>query len=66
MQNLKSLSNLLQRPVLGANDDTLACVGMTKVDLDPSEEITRQLMSKINEPQKKLLQHQLLHGACQD
>jgi hypothetical protein len=65
MQNLKSLNNLIQKPVLGANDDTLAMVGRRKLDIYSYEEETRQMLMKIEEPQRSLLTKQLLTDSFQ-
>jgi hypothetical protein len=66
MQNLKSLNNLIQKPVLGKNDDTLAMVGRKQVDIYSYEEETRQILMKIDEPHRKVLSRQLLTGSFQD
>lgn len=65
MQNLKSLNNLITQPVLGANDDTLAMVGRTKIDVYSYEEEMTQMLMKIEEPQRKLLRKQLLTSSYQ-
>lgn len=66
MQNLKSLNNLIQKPVLGANDNTLAMVGRRKLDIYSYEEETRQMLTKIDEPHRKVLSRQLLTDSFQD
>jgi hypothetical protein len=66
MQNLKSLNNLIQKPVLGANDDVLARVGKQCVDIYSYEEETRQMLMKIDEPHRKVLSRQLLTDSFQD
>lgn len=66
MQNLKSLDNLHQKPVMGANDDTLAMVGRRKLDIYSYEEETRQMLMKIDEPHRKVLSRQLLTDSYQD
>ena len=66
MQNLKSLNNLIQKPVLGANDDTLAMVGRRKLDIYSYEEETRQMLMKVDEPHRKVLSRQLLTDSYQD
>lgn len=66
MQNLKSLNNLIQKPVLGANDNTLAMVGRRKLDIYSYEEETRQMLMKIDEPHRKVLSRQLLTDTFQD
>jgi hypothetical protein len=66
MQNLKSLNNLIQQPVLGKNDDTLAMVGRRKLDIYSYEEETQQMLMKIDEPHRKVLSRQLLTGSYQD
>lgn len=66
MQNLKSLNNLIQKPVLGANDNTLAMVGRRKLDIYSYEEETRQMLTKIDEPHRKVLSRQLLTDTFQD
>jgi hypothetical protein len=66
MQNLKSLDNLIQKPVLGANDNTLAMVGYRKLDIYSYEEETRQMLMKIDEPHRKVLSRQLLTDSFQD
>lgn len=66
MQNLKSLNNLITKPVMGRNDDHLAMVGHHKCDIYSYEEETKQMLSKIEEPQKKLLSRQLLTSTYQD
>lgn len=66
MQNLKSLSNLRQQPILGKNDDTLALVGREKLDIYSYEEETMQMLRKIEEPQRSLLTRQLLTDSSQD
>lgn len=66
MQNLKSLDNLLEKPVLGKNDDTLGMVGREKVDIYSYEEETKQLLMKVDEPHRKALSRQLLTDSYQD
>lgn len=66
MQNLKSLENVIQKPVMGRNDDTLKMVGHRQVDIYSYEEEMEQMLSKIQEPQRKLLKNQLLKGSYQD
>ena len=66
MQNLKSLNNLITKPVLGKNDNHLAMVGHHKCDIYSYEEETQQMLSKIEEPQRKLLSRQLLTGSYQN
>jgi hypothetical protein len=66
MQNLKSLNNLIQKPVLGKNDDTLAMVGYKKLDLYSYEEETKQMLMKVDEPHRKVLSRQLLTDTYQD
>jgi hypothetical protein len=66
MQNLKSLNNLIQKPVMGANDDTLAMVGRRKLDIYSYEEETRQMLMKVDEPHRKVLSRQLLTDSYQD
>lgn len=66
MQNLKSLDNLLTKPVLGGNDDTLALVGKKKVELYSWEQQTQDMLKDIHEPQRKLLSRELLTDSKQD
>ena len=66
MQNLKSLNNLIQKPVLGANDDHLARVGHRMVDIYSYEEEMRQMLMKVDEPHRKVLSRQLLTDSYQD
>ena len=66
MQNLKSLDNLLTKPVMGKNDDTLAMVGREKLDIYSYEEETKQMLMKIDEPHRKVLSRQLLKSSYQD
>ena len=66
MQNLKSLENLIEKPVLGANDDHLAIVGKRKLDIYSYEEETQQMLMKIDEPHRKVLSRQLLTASYQD
>ena len=66
MQNLKSLNNLIQQPVLGKNDDTLAMVGRRKLDIYSYEEETKQMLMKVDEPHRKVLSRQLLTDSYQD
>jgi hypothetical protein len=65
MQNLKSLNNLLTKPVLGANDNTLAMVGRQKLDVYSYEEETKEMLRKIDEPQRRILWRQLMVGSYQ-
>jgi len=66
MQNLKSLNNLLTKPTLGANDDTLAMVGHRKLDIYSYEEETADMLRKIDEPHRKALSRELLTDSKQD
>ncbi len=66
MQNLKSLSNLLTTPTLGANDDTLAMVGRRKLDIYSEGEEVRDLVHKINESYRTALSSEILVSSKQD
>jgi hypothetical protein len=66
MQNLKSLDNLLAKPVLGANDDTLAMVGRKKVSIYSYEDETRAMLRKIDEPQRRILWRQMMTDSYQN
>jgi hypothetical protein len=66
MQNLKSLNNLIQKPVMGANDDTLAMAGREKLDIYSYEEEMHQMLMKVDEPHRKVLSRQLLTASYQD
>jgi hypothetical protein len=66
MQNLKSLDNLLTKPVMGKNDNHLAIVGRQKLDIYSYEEETKQMLMKIDEPHRKVLSRQLLKSSYQD
>lgn len=66
MQNLKSLSNLITQPTLGANDDTLAMVGRRKLDIYSWEDETRDMLRKVDEPHRKALSRELLTDSKQD
>jgi hypothetical protein len=66
MQNLKSLDNLLAKPVLGANDDTLAMVGRKKVSIYSYEDETRAMLRKLDEPQRRILWRQMMTDSYQN
>jgi hypothetical protein len=66
MQNLKSLNNLLTKPVLGANDDTLALVGRKQVNIYSYEDEMRTMINQIDEDHRKTLSRELLTPSKQD
>lgn len=66
MQNLKSLNNLIQQPVLGRNDDTLAMAGRRKLELYSWQEETMDMLKEIDEPHRKVLSRELLTDSKQD
>lgn len=66
MQNLKSLDNLLTKPVLGANDDTLAMVGRKQQDIYSYEDEVKLLLTQVDEDHRKVLSRQLLVASYQD
>lgn len=66
MQNLKSLNNLIQKPVLGANDDTLAFAGRRKSMLYSYEQEIGDELMKIDEPHRSVLSRELLTPSKQD
>jgi hypothetical protein len=66
MQNLKSLNNLIQKPVVGANDDIQAMAGRRKLDIYSYEEEMKQMLMKVDEPHRKVLSRQLLTDSYQD
>lgn len=65
MQNLKSLDNLNQKPVLGKNDNHLAMVGHEMLNIYSYEQETMDMLKEIDEPQRKLLARQLLVDSYQ-
>lgn len=66
MQNLKSLDNLLTKPVLGTNDDTLAMVGRKQQDIYSYEDEVKLLLTQVDEDHRKVLSRQLLVASYQD
>lgn len=66
MQNLKSLDNLLTKPVMGANDDIWAKTGHRCIELYSWEQETRDMLKEIDEPHRKVLSRQLLTDSRQD
>ena len=66
MQNLKSLANLHEQPVLGGNDDTNGMVGKSKVMLYDHAAQHKDFVRKIREGQKSLLTNQLMEMSQQD
>ncbi len=66
MQNLKSLSNLIAQPVMGANDDALAMVGRRKLELYSWEDETADMLRKVDEPHRKALSRELLTDSKQN
>ncbi len=66
MQNLKSLANLHQQPVMGRNDNTNGMVGRPMVDLYSYEQETRDMLMKIDEPHRSVLSRELLTDSKQD
>lgn len=66
MQNLKSLANLHQQPVMGANDNIQAIAGKEKIMLYDHAAQHRDFVRKIKEGQRSLLSHQLLEMSQQD
>jgi hypothetical protein len=66
MQNLKSLDNLIQKPVLGANDDIWSKAGRRCVELYSWEEQTMDMLKEVDEPLRKALSRELLTDSKQD
>ena len=66
MQNLKSLDNLIQKPVLGANDMAREMTGHPCVELYSYEDQVRDMLHKVFEEDRKHLEVQLLYPAQQD
>jgi hypothetical protein len=66
MQNLKSLNNLLQQPVMGRNDDTNGMVGKPKIMLYDYAEEMRDVLMKIDEPHRKVLSREILTPSKQN
>jgi hypothetical protein len=65
MQNMKSLDNLIAKPVLGANDDIHAIVGKRSVEIYSYKDEIENLLREIDEPHRKVLSRQLLHDSYQ-
>ena len=68
MQNLKSLDNLIQKPVLGANDDIhrLAHREDHVVDIYSYEDEMADITRGIEEPQRRILWKQMFPQTHQD
>ena len=66
MQNLKSLANLHQQPVMGRNDNTNGMVGKPKLMLYDYEQEMRDVLMKIDEPHRKVLSREILTPSKQD
>jgi hypothetical protein len=66
MQNMKSLDNLIAKPVMGANDDIWAKVGKNCVDLYSYEEEMHDALMKVDEDHRKVLSRELLNPSKQD
>jgi hypothetical protein len=65
MQNLKSLSNLITKPVLGRNDDTGALVGKPQTEIYSYEDEMKTMINQIDEDHRKVLSRELLTPAKQ-
>lgn len=70
MQNLKSLNNLLTKPVLGRNDDIQKIAqpshgAKQQQDIYSYEEEVKQMLMKVDEPHRKVLSRQLLVSSYQ-
>jgi hypothetical protein len=66
MQNLKSLNNLIQKPILGKNDDTLALVGYGQVEIYSFEDEMRTMINQVDEDHRKTLSRELFTASKQD
>lgn len=66
MQNLKSLNNLITKPVMGRNDDTGALVGKPHTEIYSYEDEIKTLITQIDEDHRKVLSRELLTPSKQD
>lgn len=66
MQNLNSLNNLIEKPVMGKNDDIWAMTGHKCVELYSWQEQTMDMLKEVDEPLRKALSRELLTDSKQD